>query len=146
MQYPLINGQYYSASSTEIQLQGKIYLGLKDISYSTGLDPGEVRGTRPQIIGRTRGTVTQSASMTMFMPAWLEFKTALGVGFMEVPFNINIIYQEEGLPTVCDTIIGARITSVENSVAGTEAIEKRLGLHVMQVLLGGTPVIKNWMD
>jgi hypothetical protein len=150
--YPLINGHRYSPSSVELQIQtpGGVYLlapaGVKSLSYATGLEPGEVRGLSPQIVGRTRGTQADEASMEMFM---LEFENLRGnlnggVGFMEVPWNMNITLWEPPVagiqppPVMNHAIIGVRIkkATVNGITSGNDALSVSLDLSVMRVLLG----------
>lgn len=154
-QYPMINGHRYSPSSVEFlfQLPASAFVmpsnGVRSCTYSPGLEPGEVRGLQPQIIGRTRGTQSDDASIELFMLEFEALRLALspgGVGFMEVPFNIVVTLFEPpipgvpGVPPPClvHTIVGARITkATQNNIAtGNEPLSMALDLHVMRVLLG----------
>jgi hypothetical protein len=52
--YPRINGLYFDWSSIEINIDGDVVVGVKEITYSDTTEPGEVRGPAPNLIGRTR--------------------------------------------------------------------------------------------
>jgi hypothetical protein len=156
LQYPLINGHRYSPSSCEFlfQLGTGVMLpiagtGVKSVTYSPGLDPGVLRGLQPHVMGRTRGTQTDEASLELYMLEFETLRLALspgGIGFMEVPFNLVVSIFEPpipgvvGVPPPClvHTIVGARITkaTVNNVATGNEGLSVALDLNVIRVLLG----------
>ena len=77
--YPLINGVRYDFSSVELNFNGLIQrAGIKALSYKHSLTPGELRGNRPQLVGRTRGKYEASASFEMFKLEYQSFIAAIG--------------------------------------------------------------------
>lgn len=109
IQYPDINGTRYGFSSITTSFGSTITFGLKDIDYSNGLEPGEVRGTASYKLGRTRGELKSEASCTMYKLEFLQMIRAMGDGYMEVVQDIYVSYADDGQPTTTDTIVGARI-------------------------------------
>ena len=144
--YPSVNGIRYDWSSVEIDLGGKKYFGIKDISYKHSLEPGEVYGTHAQILGRTRGQYKSEASITLFKEEYSDLLEALGDGYMERSFDIIINYADANQSIVTDKVIGCRIKSADESHAqGTEALVVKLDLHVMMILEHGKKPINNML-
>ena len=154
---PLINGNRYSFASIELRLLGKRYFGVKSINYSDSLEPGEVRGTDPQLIGRTKGKYSADASIEMYLREFDDFAAQLAsqagavglpnaTGYMEIPFDVIVSFAEDGAPVITHEIIGARIKKSDHSNAeGSDAISVKNDLHVMVIRKNGvdsvTPIV-----
>jgi hypothetical protein len=142
--YPQINGHRFSFASLEVTFNGIPTLGIKSLNYADELAPGELYGTAPQIIGRTRGKQKATGDCEMYRMEFENLKATLGiagVGFGETPFTIVVTYFELGTVPVIDTIIGARITKPEQgNTDGTDGTSVKLTFHVMRVLFGGLPI------
>lgn len=137
-QYPRINARLYSHASITIEVNNKTYVGISDISYSDTLEPGELRGTAAQVLGRTTGEYSCECSFTMAREDFLELITDLGDGFMSKAFDIIVSYAEEGMPYITDTIRGCRITqSSYSSSAGSDPISVEVTVHPMMILHNG---------
>lgn len=145
IQYPLINGRYYSHAEIEIKLFGDITMGVKSVKYSDNLEAGEVRGNHPQAIGRTLGEYKCEGSITLFLPQWIELVTKLGNGFMVKPFDLVVSYAADGLPLVTDIVRGCRIKKNDRSSEGTDAIEMPMDLHPMSIKWNGLDPIPNML-
>lgn len=143
--YPLVNAHRYSYASIELNLgSAGIFVGVKEISYSDSLEPGVVRGTRAEKLGRTKGEYEPEASITLWKEDAVELIKKLGNGFMEKSFDITVTYAEENAPTTVDKIIGCRIKSNENSHSqGTDALEHAFELDVMRIEWGGVQPLVN---
>ena len=145
----VINGNTYDYSSIEINVRGRRYLGITEVSYSDSLEPGEKRGAHAQPLAFTRGEYSSEASVTMGKDDFYEMLADLGSGYMEVVLDtVSVTYAEEGQPTKSDEIVGARITSVEDghsqgSDALTVSLElkphfvRRDGKTPLRTMLGG---------
>jgi len=168
--YPLINGVRFDASSFEIKVNGTTILGVKELSYGDGLEPGEVRGTSPQRLGRTRGKYDAEGSITLFKDESVAFEQSLqgisgliggaiggviGVavslsglggssGLYESVFDIVVNISESDRPTVTDTIVGCRVKKADKNMPGSpEAAEVKYDLDVMYILHNGASPISN---
>lgn len=140
--YPLINGNRYDYSSVEITLNGSRVLGISECSYTSALEPGTVFGTGAQILGRTRGQLEESGSMTLYKQEFTELIAALGQGYMEAAFDVTVSYRDTGSPLTTDVLRGCRITSVADSPAqGSDAIAVSCDLHVMLIERGGLQAV-----
>lgn len=141
--YPLINGTRHEWSSIEIQLapEGKgsnIYVGVKELAYKLEMAPTDVYGTSPQPIGRTRGVLSFSASLTLYKAESALFLQQLGDGYLEKPFNVIANYTENGFDTITDSIIGCRLVSPDNSHSqGADPLVVKWDLHPMMIKLSG---------
>ena len=137
--YPLINGNKYDWSSVELDIgDAGIFTGVKEITFTHSLEPGVVRGTRAEMIGRTRGEYTAEGSMVVYAEEYSEIITALGDGYMEASFSITITYSATNVPVQVNRLIGCRITNVEGGGSqGTDPLEVSLDLSIFRVETGG---------
>lgn len=125
--YPLTTGNRLDASSIELNINGKRYIGFSEMEYEQSLEPGEVRGATPQVLGYTRGIYKAGGTLTIlreeFQDLTLDLQT-LAVGFLEANFVATVTYSE--LPplaslaipgfTSIDTLIGLRFTSTKSII------------------------------
>jgi hypothetical protein len=146
-EYPLINGKRYSFCSIEAVFATTSpipIIGLKSLNYSESLEPGEVYGTRPQLLGYTRGKQKPTADAEFYRLEFDAFRLTLGaagIGFGEAVFDIPVMWAELGAPVVTDVIVGARITKVESSNSdGTDASTIKVTFAPLRVNFGGTPI------
>lgn len=142
LQYPLINGTRFDFSSVQLSVPGigRVFEGVKSITYSDELNPGKLRGTRSQVIGRTRGQYEASGSLEMYASEAQSFIDALGPGYMERVFLVNIGYSEPSMAdlTYADQLVGCRIKKVENSGnEGEEGLAIKFDLDVMHIVRNG---------
>lgn len=143
--YPQINGHRFSPQSVEAIFNGIPILGLSELNYNDSLEPGDVYGSTPQVIGRTRGKQKAGADFGMYQQEYENLKLTLGVagvGYMETPFVITVTYFEVGTLPIIDTIIGARITKdeISNSMSSTDAVVVKATCNILRVLRNGVPV------
>ena len=147
--YPEINGHRFSFASIELFMAGSPLpiVGFKSINYSEELEPGDVYGTAPQKLGRTRGKQNASCDFEMYRLEWENLKATLGaggIGYGEQAFNIVVTWSE--LPSspivITDVILGARITKAEFSNSeGTDASTVKLTCNVMRLQTNQTQTI-----
>lgn len=128
--YPLVNGDRFDASSIELQLNTKKYIGVKQVKYKQSLEPGEVRGFSPQVLGFTRGLYKVEGSIQIYREEFQDLSVDLqtiAVGLLEANFLATITYSElsplnGALPTgvvgstSTDTIVGMRFTATDHTV------------------------------
>lgn len=145
LNYPDVNGNRYDHSSVEITLLGQRFDGVKSVSYKQMLEPGEVRGNRAQLIGRTRGKYSAEGNIELYR---LEYDAvcalirAQGKGLLETSFDIVVNYTENGTDVSTDKLIGCRFKSDDtSSQEGGDAITVKLDLHVMKLIKNGTSPI-----
>jgi hypothetical protein len=141
LSFPLVNGTYFEFADIEIQVFGLTFMGVKEISYSQELAPGEVYGTHPQKIGRTRGILKPEGSMSLYKEEYDQLTTllALGgvVGFMESIFDIMVSYQTLTNFQV-DILQGCRIKKSDNNhQQGTDPLLVKCDLDIMNILENG---------
>lgn len=146
--YPQINGHRFAFASIELFMNGLPLpaLGIKSINYAQSLEPGDVYGSRPQKIGRTRGKQDASCDFEMYRLEWENLKTTLGaagIGYGEQPFDITVVWSELPFsPVITDAIIGVRITKAEfSNTEGTDASTVKLTGNVMRLIENGTGMI-----
>ena len=105
--YPLINGNKYDWSSIEIDLgDAGIFTGVKELTFTHSLEPGEVRGTRAELLGRTRGEYSAEGTIVVWAEEYAEIITALGDGFMELSFSISATYSDTNVSVQTNRVFG----------------------------------------
>ena len=140
--YPLIRGLRYDYSSVDINVNGRGVTGVTEIEYSHKLEPGKVRGTSAQVLGRTRGQYEAEGSFTMPKQEADELRAALGAGYMERSFDVVVHYAERGQPLSTDRLVACRIKSESNShKEGSDALAVKFDLDVIALISNGTPAI-----
>jgi len=144
--YPLINGLEHDNSSTEIDVDGTIYLGIKELTYSDSREPGIGRGSgTAKKLFRTRGEYDAEGSIVMWRTQGRELIAALaakgtaeGLGWMEVSFNITITEVSPGVPTLTTKLLGCNLVSREGGTTqGTDPNELSWDLDIMDIDDGG---------
>ena len=144
--YPTINGFAHEMNTARITANGKEYVGISSIDYDTELSPGEVRGTRAQLLARTRGSHKASSSMEMSKRDGQDFLDNLGDGYGGVVFDVVASYPGDPATSdmITDVVRGARITKVSQSASeGDEAIMMKFDLSVLDVHFGGKSIVPN---
>lgn len=137
--YPLINGNLFSFASVELTVDGRVFRGVKSVDYSQNLEPGEVRGTHAELLGRTRGDLKPSASMELFLEEANELLERLGNGFMERSFSGVVAYEEPGSGKIrTDELVGCRIKGTSDSHSqGTDGLTRKFDLSLQKVRYDG---------
>lgn len=137
--FPIVNGHAYSFASVEIWF-GNLPLpqiAFKSINYGAKLDPGEIRGTLPQVLGFTRGTHSADGDCEVYRQAWEILKRTLGfggIGYGEVLFTVVVQFFEIGQPVTIDRLINIRLTeSRQNNQQGNDGTVTKLTMKMMDV-------------
>ena len=144
--YPDINGLRFDFSSVSFSFSAlplNPVVGVQAIDYKYKLQPGEVRGTAPQVIGRTRGKYESDCTVTLFkaeedlLIGAVEGIAAVSgaLGFMEQPFDITVVYADYLQAPITDQIVGARIMTVtQGHKSGADALVSKVEMNTMYVL------------
>lgn len=141
--FPLINGHRYSWASVVAKFATLEIPHFQEISYSDSLEPGIVRGTGPQVSGRTRGEYSAEGSITWQLEGFEELKNHLGDGYMEIAFPIVVSYADTGQPVVTDELVGCRITSVEvNPSQGTDPVTVTTPISMLYIIRNGVKPLR----
>jgi hypothetical protein len=144
--YPLINGLRHDWSSIQLVINETIKpIGVKELSYKHSLEPGEVRGTHPQVLGHTLGTYSAEGSFTLYLEEYKEMIAQFGEGFLATVFNLTINYSpKKGDPVITDKLIGCRIKAADKSYSqGNEPLAVKCDLFVMLLIENGIKPLPN---
>lgn len=148
--YPLTLGERLDASSIELNCNGKRYIGFSAIEYEYSLEPGEVRGGSPQVLGYTRGIYKAGGTLTFWREEFQDLINdlqTLAVGVLEAQFLVTITYSN--LPplaalaipgfTSTDTILGLRLTSGKHNIksGSADGLEITLPFVAPLILVNG---------
>lgn len=147
LQYPLVNGHRYDYTSIEINLGGVLFSGIKSINYKHSLDPGLVRGTRAQVVGRTRGQYEAEGSIEFYKNEYDAFIAQLmllnpNFGYLEQSFDADIHYSEPLQTVITDRCVGCRLKNADHSPAeGNDPITVSCDLSILYIIENGkTPI------
>lgn len=139
--YPSINGNRFDFSSIEVNLFGQLFGGFRAVNYKPQLDPGEARGNRAQMLGRTRGKYTVDGSFEIYASEYDAFTTLLvsrGLGIYEQSFDVVINYAEVLSSPITDILNGCRLKSSDRSnKEGNEALVVKCDLSIMYCIENG---------
>lgn len=141
--YPLINGNKYDWSSIEIDLgDAGIFTGVKELTFTHSLEPGEVRGTRAELLGRTRGEYSAEGTIVVWAEEYAQIIAALGDGFMEASFPITATYSDTNVPVQTNRLFGCRITNADmGGSQGTDPLEVSMDLSIFRIETNGLNAI-----
>jgi hypothetical protein len=142
--YPKINGHVFDFSSIELTANGQIFLGVTEINSTQSLEPGIIRGTSAQKIGRTRGEYDSTGSMSMYLEDFREFIAGLGDGYGEVSWDATITFSTPGTTTRVTKLLGCRITTdAEEASQSTDGLVTAFDIDIMQIEKDGLRMIVN---
>lgn len=137
--FPLVNGHAYSYASIEVTFADLPIpmISFKSINYEADLEPGEIRGSDPHVLGFTRGNHTVSGDAEIYRAAWEVLKRTLGaggVGYGEVFIDIAVTYWEIGSPVVTDVLRNVRITKAQfQNQQGTDGSTVKLTFKMLEL-------------
>lgn len=140
IQYPFTNGEYPDFSSITMDIAGtRMPVGLDELNFEDGLEPGEVKGNSSQVIGTTRGEYTSSADFSCPVPQMQSITALLAQrgGVYSTRFNIVINMKRGG---IIDTVelLGCRIKKISDAhQQGTDALKRKAELHVLGLIRNG---------
>lgn len=143
--YPDFNGQKCDWSAVNLNILGVRMIGIKDLSCKDSLDPGEGRGTAPQVLFTTLGEYSAEAAFTCYLAELKAMIAAMGDGYMQTQFNPLIKYRvKKGDPISKRELIGCRIKTIDESHSqGKEGLVAKVDLHVMLLIRDGVkPMIE----
>jgi hypothetical protein len=159
--YPFANGDRFDASSIELTLNAKKYIGVKRIAYRQARNPGLVYGLSAQPLGKTRGTYAVEGTIQIYREEFQDLCVdlqQLAVGLLEANFLCTVTYSEVDplsgkIPTggvgstSRDELIGMNFTATEHAVEGgsNEPLVVELPFMAMVLNVHGIPPLAGLM-
>ncbi len=141
--YPEVARHEFGFQSAEIRVNNKVFRGITEYAFGSTLEPGQVRGTSPRKLGRTRGILTDTLSFTIQKREYENLRRTVapnGLGYMEFPFLFQAQMYEVGHTPITDECIGVRITGDEELPGNAESAESakvRVTCDVMILIRSG---------
>ena len=138
--YPLTNGEYPDFASITMDLMGtRVPVGLDELNFEDGLEPGDVRGNSSQVIGTTLGEYSATADFSCPIPQMQTITAMLAAkgGVYSTRFNV-VVNMRRG--SIIDTVelLGCRLKKVSDShQQGTDALKRKAELHVLGIIRNG---------
>lgn len=148
--YPNTSGLEADWAAAEIDINGTIYLGIKEMMFTTTREPGVIRGSgSARKLARTRGELNVEGTLVMWHSQAHELIAALaaagvdsGLGYMEVSFDITFTVKSNGITTHTNKLLGCNIVSDEGGGSqGTDPLERSFDLDIMDVEVDGAKAV-----
>lgn len=138
----IVNKVAYSHASVEarIEAEGISYTTqeITEVGYDDEVEPGELRGTSSEILGRTRGEYKPSGKLKMSKKAHNELIAVMGPGFFLKPVTLVVAYEEPELGLIVDTLQYCRIKKNSGSSSkGSDPNEVECDLAPIKILWNG---------
>lgn len=141
---PTINGIAWDFTCLDFEANlNNLSLYLQDLTYETGLEPGEVRGARSKLITSTRGIQKDTGSFTLTQAAGRAFIQDLGPGYGLIYFNVSIELDDGKGNTASDQLLKCRIkkaTPTPGKVNSVDVAVMKFDLFVSDVTLDGVSI------
>ncbi|MHB8359258.1 MAG: hypothetical protein ACYDCP_07150 [Thermoplasmataceae archaeon] len=145
--WPTIQGLDYGFSSLVVNADPIPFpiIGLKDVSRSQNLKPGNARGVSAQIQSRSRGVYEAKLSLTFYKSAYVGFLKLIaaaaanqGLGYLEAEFDFTLSYEELAPGLTSDYALGCRLVgdSEQHSEEGGVLVTK-IELEPKQLNIAG---------
>jgi len=111
----MVNLNKYDWESIEINVAGKVTIGMTEISYNDerSIEARYGKGATPRGYGRKN--YKASGSGTLDREEFDRLKTTLGGSVYKKPFNIVVSYAVDGMATVTDSLKNCLVTKADTS-------------------------------
>lgn len=138
--YPDITGYRAGFQSTVVKVDGQEFVGFKEIKLSRKRERGVVKGANADPIGKTRGSNSYEASITVYVAEFKAFMTDhFGAGYGDRSFTFDVFITENGYDTQHHRALGCTIDETEiSSSDGTDAIAVPVNLAPIKVIFNNT--------
>lgn len=147
---PVINGNFYSFASIELEIDGLLFADVTAIDYADPVKPGKIYGTGGVIIGRTPGISKPAISITLTRRCWDTLRSQLAgdAGIFSLKsFTVSVKYfepRQKGDDAIPDQLVTDIIEQVRvigpsaKNAAGSAATLVVLECDPWRILWGKT--------
>lgn len=139
IQYPDITGFRAGFNSTTVKIDGQEFTGYKEFKLSRKRERGVVKGANADPLGKTRGSNTYEASITVYAAEFKAFfLDHFGPGYGDKPFTFEANITENGYDTQTHFAFGCTVDETEvSSAEGNDAIAVPINLNPVKILFDG---------
>lgn len=139
IRYPDITGFRAGFNSTTVKVDGQEFTGYKEFKGSRKRERGMVKGANADPLGKTRGSNTYEASITVYVAEFNAFFLQhFGRGYGDRMFTFEFFITENGYDTQHHICRGCTIDETEVSSAdGNDAIAVPISLNPVKILFNG---------
>jgi hypothetical protein len=135
--YPNTEGTGFTLDKCEIDLNGKLYVAIENISHSQPVEEGSKNGAHGAPILRSRGSLGMGSGSIEWsdIGAAQEFINDLGDGWQEKTFKITLTYSAKGRIVRKVTLISCRcLDAEEDHASGPEILGTTMPISFMRRL------------
>jgi hypothetical protein len=138
----IVRADAYSFASLEVRIEAEglsfTTLEFTEVEYDDEQEPGELRGTSSEILGRTRGEYKPTGKLKLSKKEHARLLTALGNGFYRKSVDVIVTYDEPQLGLIVDSILGCRPKKNSGSNSkGNDPSEAEMELSPLKILWNG---------
>lgn len=138
--YPNTEGTGYTLDKCEIDLNGKLYTAIENISHNQPVERSAKNGATGAPILQSRGSLGlgQGSIEWSDIGAAQEFIDDLGDGWAEKPWKATLTYSAKGRPTIKRTLIACVcLDAEEDHASGPEILGTTMPFTFMRREMNG---------
>lgn len=140
---PTINRQEFTHVSLTVDVNGRKYFGVTDLSFGSERETNAVHGTGPNQIGVALGPLKHTGSMEMVKTHATRLRQAIGDGYMSKPIVITATWRETAMSELHTAVIDAFIKKDDTkSSQGADPVKETFELHVNQITRDGIKAVE----
>lgn len=148
--YPLTEGYKHDFSSVEVNIAGRIFTAISELEYGQARTPGEVKGTRSEVLALTRGSLSAGeGSFSMPIEDAAELRELLcdgGTdGYGEAFFILTAVHTATGSATITDKLFSCTLTDdrFSGSAGSEDPTMDKLSFKYLRGTRNGLSPLKN---
>ncbi|HEV8246078.1 MAG TPA: hypothetical protein VGP93_09935 [Polyangiaceae bacterium] len=138
--YPNTEGTGYTLDKCELELNGKLFTAIENISHSQPVEESSKNGATGQPILRSRGALGLGSGSVEWsdIGSAQEFIDSLGDGWQEKTWKATLTYSALGRPTIKRTLISCRcLDAEEDHASGPELLGTVMPFSFMKREMNG---------
>jgi len=137
-----INGNRYDFTDVQLMTPGGVLTGVKSISYSHEAPIEDTHDNKGKVDGAIRKNYKASGSMELPRAEGDALRSALGAGYMRVPFSIVCAYANDGGAVTVDTLNEVVITKEDGGGSQENEVTAKFEFRIKELLPAGVSAIK----
>lgn len=141
--YPKVNGEYPDFASVNMDIAGsRVPLGLDELNFEDGREPGDVRGNSSQSLGTTPGEYNASGDFSCPIPQMEGIERLLATrpgGVYGARFDI-VVNVKRGSLVLTYELLGCKLKKLSDAhQQGADALKRKAELYVSGIIRDGRP-------
>ena len=136
--YPLLNGNAFSWSSVEINIDGQLFTAIESIDYGRKRSREEIRGNNADPLSKTVGENKYTGTVSVEIAEWFLFLQQFGAGYGDIFFITTVTYNSPSLGVVQDILKGCTLDeSTMGLKRGPGGLYTKIDLSPLKIIFNG---------